>query len=397
MLGIDRIYCDFAIRTVMSAVLDLMQTPVVEVLGKQRVGKKDTLGMDAVPENSIRASVNDFFANAILVTEETDEDNRANWPEDPDPDKQPLMFFCDPMDRSAQFGQFLKTFPSAYGESELSLVGDIITHSEAKNFWAKEVDKISPIMISGATVSVTCVSKGKIIVSAIMNVMTQTIFVACSSGVFSMYTTGDMGKMRALLSSIDLTMIEKKGKRIIFDSPKSLYRTEDDFLRFASFTGKEGYMENLMSSGILTEDQIHPYHDLPGGPSRVLFLSDFQPNDVPVGFVLANGEKIGEWIHWLAYVKFAKNSQGDNILRIYEINSARLHAKDSILMSPPPPYSIFRYKSGSIVGPYLHISRLRDFDHPSHFRSMVLVTNASNMRVRNIMSGKGYNDVSSSF
>ena len=397
MKGIERVYCDFAIRIIMRAMLDLLQTPVVEVLNKQRIGKKDTLGMDAVPENSIRESINNYFLNPVLVTEETDEITRTNWPEDPDPDKQPLMFFSDPLDRSSQLKKFLTTFPDMCGKKGVDLVGDVISCPGADAYWEKEIDNISPLIISGSTISVTCVSRGKIVVSAIVNIMTQTIFLACGSGIYSLHISGGVDKISELTSIINLSMIEQKGKKIIFNSNKSKYRKQEDFLRFASFVGKTGYAENLADSGILPDYQAHLYHNCPGGPSRILFLSDFQPVDLPIGFILANGEKIGEWIHWLAYVKFAKNVQGDNILKIYEINLERPWTKENILMSPPPPYSVFRHKSNSIGHPFLNLSRLRDLDHPSHYRSMVLVTKEDNMRIKNIVYGKDFHEVSSSF
>lgn len=400
MKGIERVYCNFTIQAVLGAALGLMQTSVLEALSKQKIGKRDTLGMDAVPENSIREAVNNYFVNPVLVTEETDEITRANWPEDPDPDKQPLMFFSDPMDRSSQFKKFLKNFPGTCGKSELDLVGDVIACPQSKKYWEKEIDAISPIAISGATISVTCVSKGKIIVSVIMNIMTRTIFVACSNGIYSMQVPMDVDKVkksRALMASANLEMIEQKGKKIIFNSDKNSYKKQEDFLRFVSFVGKTGYMENLADSGILPDYQTHLYHDCPGGPSRILFLSDFQPAALPIGFILANGEKIGEWIHWLAYVKFAKDVHGDKILKIHEINIERPWTKESILMSPPPPYSIFRHKGNSGEDSFLNISRLRDLDRPSHYRSMVLITKADNMRIKNIVHGKDFHEVSSSF
>ncbi|MDP1833932.1 MAG: hypothetical protein Q8L11_03295 [Candidatus Moranbacteria bacterium] len=396
MKGIERVYCDFAIRTVLGAALDLMQTPVAEVLKKQKIGKRDTLGMDAVPENSIREAVDGFFINPVLVTEETDHITRKHWPEDSDPDKQPLMFFSDPLDRSAKFGRFLRTFPDICGKSEIDLVGDVIACPEANSYWEKEIDNISPIMISGATISLTCVNRGNIVVSVVMNIMTRTIFVACLSGTYAFCVRGDVDQIGKIHSTINLKAVERKGKKISFCSSKNRCENREDFLRFVSFVGKTGYEENLTNSGILPDYRSHLYHDCPGGPSRILFLSDFQSAKSPIGFIMANGEKIGEWIHWLAYVKFAKDIQGKNSFNIYEVSLAQTLAKESILMSPLPPYSIFRHKSNSARSSFLNISRLRDLDRPSNFRSTVIVTKADNMRVKNIMYGKGFHDVSAS-
>lgn len=396
MNGIERVYCNLSIQAVLKAWMYLMQTPVVEVLNKQEIGKTDTLGMDAVPENTIRDMISEYFGDAILVTEETDEITRANWPEDPNPKKQPLMFFSDPMDRSSQFKKFLSNFPGVCGKSEFDLVGEIIAHPDTKSYWEKNIDPISPLIISGATIAVSCVSKGKIVISVVMNIISRTIFIACESGIYQMLISVEPNKLDSSLSLIDLKTIEQNGDKIVFSSEESIYKDQDDLLRFASFVGKTGYEENLRDSGILSDYKKHLYHSSPGGPARILFLSNFQPDEEPVGFILANGEKIGEWIHWLAYVKFAKDIQGANILRIYEINLKRPWTKESILMSPPPPYSVFRHKS-SALGSFLNLSRLRDLDRPSHYRSMVLVTRKGNMRIKNIMRGKNFYEVSSSF
>ena len=391
------IFCDFAIQAVLNAWAALMQTTVVEVLGKQDIGKKDTLGMDAIPENTIRDWIDKFFIDAILVTEETDEITRANWPEDPNPKKQPLMFFSDPMDRSSQFKKFLNSFPGACNKTDSDLVGDIIACPEVIDYWEKEIDeKHTPAMISGATISISCVSKGKIIVSVIMNIINKTIFVACESGIYYMEIPIEPNSINSSLNDINLNMIEKEGSKIIFESDDGVFREQSDLLRFASFVGKTGYVENLEDSGILPDYEKHLHHGLPGGPARILYLSQFQSKDLPIGFILANGEKIGEWIHWLAYVKFSKDNKGDKILRIHEINPKRHWAKESILMSPPPPYSVFRHK-GVDEGSFLNLSRLRDLDKPSHYRSMVLVTKRGNMRIKNIMRGKNFREVGSSF
>lgn len=396
MKGIERIYCDFAIRTVLGAALDLMRTPVAEVTRKQKIGKKDTLGMDAVPENSIREAVDGFFINPVLVTEETDHITRTYWPEDSDPDKQPLMFFADPMDRSTKFGRFLKNFPATCGKSEIDLVGDVIASPEAASYWEKEIDSISPIMISGATIALTCVNRGNIVVSVVMNIMTRTIFVACPSGVYVLHICGDVEQMGKIHSAINLKMVERRGKKIHFGFNKNRCKTREDFIRFVSYVGNADYADNLSGSGVLPDYRSHLYHDCPGGPSRILFLSDFQPSDSPIGFILANGEKIGEWIHWLAYVKFAKDAQGKNLFNIYEVTLVKPCTNDSILMSPLPPYSIFRHKSNSARSSFLNLSRLRELDRPSNFRSTVIVTRSDNIHIKNIMYGKGFHEISAS-
>jgi hypothetical protein len=158
----------------------------------------------------------------------------------------------------------------------------------------------------------------------------------------------------------------------------------------------KGYPENFHDSKILSQEDVAKYlhHDEPGGPSRILYLSEFQHKDIPVGFILANGEKIGEWIHWLAFVKYAKNSQNNPSLKIFEVKIKRPWTKEGIIMSPFGPYSIFRHKKGE--DKFLNISRLRDFDRPSHFRAMIVITFFDNETIINNMRRKNYNEVSES-
>jgi hypothetical protein len=127
----------------------------------------------------------------------------------------------------------------------------------------------------------------------------------------------------------------------------------------------------------------------------VLYLSEFYKDCGPIGFVLANGEKIGEWVHWLPFVKYSKNSHGEKALRIFEISIGRPWTKEAVLMSPAPPYSVFRHKRGEDL--YFNISRLRDFDKPSHFRSMIVVTPHDNERIITTMKQNGYHEVGESF
>ena len=59
----------------------------------------------------------------------------------------------------------------------------------------------------------------------------------------------------------------------------------------------------------------------PGGPSRILYLSNIQPKSHRLGFILANGEKISEWIHWLAFARFAKSHKDESLpaLTVFEV------------------------------------------------------------------------------
>ena len=140
------------------------------------------------------------------------------------------------------------------------------------------------------------------------------------------------------------------------------------------------------------DDFLH--HTEPGGPARALYLSELQNGHSPVGFILANGEKIGEWIHWLAFAKYARNHEGGKALKVFEISIERPWTKDGILMSTSRPYSIFR---GRDKDAYFDISQLRNFLTPSKFRSMIVVTPYDNDWIIFKMQQHNYREVSSSF
>ncbi|MDD5294997.1 MAG: hypothetical protein PHP21_03720, partial [Patescibacteria group bacterium] len=171
--------------------------------------------------------------------------------------------------------------------------------------------------------------------------------------------------------------------------------TPDDCKRFVTFLGKSGYRENLDDSMLFVENPdsfIH--HKTPPGPPRVLYLSEFQKSYKPVGFVLSNGEKIGEWLPWLPFVKFARNGNGYPALRIFEIYLERPWTKYGMLMSPPPAYSLF-CENGEES--YLDMSRLRNFDRPSQFRSMLVVLPIDNERIIHVLCQHKYREVTNFF
>lgn len=390
MEGIQKMYVNFGIQTVINAWKHLMGVSAEEALSEVRYGKTDTLGMDAFPEIRIKECIANFSSEAILVTEETDEISAGCWSENPDKFLQPLIFFSDPLDRS----KFLKRFLEKKTIDLFTKVGDIVSEQEATKYW-ESAEEETPMMITGATSSLTCVSKGQTVFSVIVNVITQTIFVACPAGIFYLKLP-PYNDVRSL-EKIDLDYVMRKGKEVKFVSAKKVCKTSDDFQRFVTFLGKTGYRENFDDSMIFLGDQAdkHLCHSEPGGPSRILYLSEFQNSCGPIGFILANGEKIGEWIHWLPFVKYAKNSDGEKALKIFEIYTKRGWNKEGILMSPPPPYSIFRHKKGE--DHYLNISRLRGLDRPSHFRSMIVVTPYDNEIMISIMRKHNYHEVSGSF
>lgn len=395
--GIEEAYCSICINAVVTAWRELMETPAVETLQKVSYGKGDTLGLDAIPEIIIADRLRSFDSHAILITEELDKVAKRRWPSDSDPVLQPLMFFSDPTDRSKQLRGFLERISR---EKPTAKVGELMKDVDATALWERQFG--APAAISGATTSITCVRKGAIIFSVILNYITRTIYVAVPNNVLWLeLPTFDEA------DAVNLAYVREHGKPLLFPPAKSTCRHPDDFKRFVTFLGKTGYRENFDDSMIFVESPNNFLHRTepgdpenpekvpePGGPARIFYLSELQKGYGPVGFILANGEKIGEWIHWLAFAKFAKDTRGGPALKVFEISIDRPWTKEGVLMSTSQPYSLF---CGEGSQAYLDISRLRNFSSPSRFRAMLVITPADNKRILYTMRQREYREISFSF
>jgi len=390
MQGIESAYCSVCINALIGAWRALMEASATEVLQKTPYGKGDTLGLDAIPEITISGRLYEFDKHAILITEELDSQAHRRWPTDSDPVKQPLMFFSDPTDRSIQLKQFFEKVSKGHPTEKIGRrMAEV--NSGPDKLWEKMFE--GPTSITGPTTSITCVRKGEIVFSAILNLITRELFIISDAGVcmYKLKPFDDPANERVRLE----TVIEK-GKKITFPSIRDLNYTADECRRFVTFLGKEGYKENFKDSGIFVENpKAFLHHTKPPGPPRVLYLSNLQTQECgAIGFILANGEKIGEWIHWLSFVKYAKSKNGSRALRAFEVVLERPWTKNGMLMSTSTPYSIFCIDKNLS---YLNISQLRHFERPSQFRCMLVVTRCDNERLIHILQQHQYREVTNSF
>jgi len=374
MLNIEEVHCTVAITAVLEANLSLMHATIEESLqSTPRYGKTDTLGLDAIPESIIANSLRNFDPGAVLITEESDASflsYRFSFPT-----YHPTFYLSDPTDRSSQLRDFL------FDHDPNKRVGDVILDPDARNQWEEKFG--SPASISGATSAITCIRHGTPISSAIVNFITQELFVALRAGAFRLR----LPPFEELESSqITLNYIRTNGQPIFFRDlermgPRRIERMRY-FVTFLGGPGKVGYAENFRDSGLIPphDCQTHLRYKQPGGPTRPLYLSTMQPEDQPVGFILANGEKIGEWVHWLPFVRFGKTESDPARLglSLYEIYQERPWTKDGILMSTPPPYSIFSKSTEHTKNFVIDVEKLRSFPNPSRIRSTLLVAPISN-------------------
>jgi hypothetical protein len=388
MQGIERKYCDVCINAVIGAWRALMEAAGAETLRKTSYGKGDTLGLDAITEITIKHRLEEFDSHAFLITEELDEQSRRRWPTDSDPILQPLMFFSDPIDRSNQ----LEPFYAHLSKDNVSAkIGNLMAACDAKKLWEEMFE--APASITGASSAITCVRKGEIVFSVILNLITATLCVVSDAGVY-LYQLGDFSDPAN--EDITLAMVLGKGQPLHFHCTRDQKYTADDCKRFVTFLGKSGYRENFNDSMLFMENpDNYLHHSTPPGPPRVLYLSELQKGFGPIGFVMANGEKIGEWMSWLAFVKFVTKDRARPILRAFEISLGRPWTKNDMLMSTSRPYSIFTTNDQGTS--YLDMSKLRNFERPSQFRSMLIVLPCDNERIIHVLEQHGYREVTGCF
>lgn len=388
MYEIEAIHCDAAIRAVLRANIMLLDaTPAEALETRETYGKPDTLGLDVIPEISIAASLRDFDSRAVLVTEEAEPpDLKPFFSLTGDVQHQPTVYVSDPTDRSFQLEQFLRR------QDPTTRIGDIVASTEAINGWEEAFGK--PASITGAFSAVTCLRFGVPICSVLLNFITQQLFVACKIGVF-MYDLPPCAELD--LRSITLQLLSSKNRVLHFRrfgaSPSDVRHMKN----FVTFLDTELYKRNFKGSYILSDvdNSLSDYllYTSPGGPSRPLYLSSIGPDDPPIGFILANGEKIIEWIHWLPFLRFgrAQGAPQDQALALYEIAEERPLTRDGVLMSTSRPYSLFKQVDVSPSGGELvvvNIDRFRDFLYPSRIRSTMVLAPLSNAWVSAVLEGQ---------
>ena len=183
MVGIEEAYCNTVIRALLLANYALLESTVIDALRRSGAwGKGDTLGLDAIPEIAVSECLMSFDQYAILLTEEIGEDANPLASTGPESHRGSRTFFvCDPTDRSPQLKDYLQRFMS---EAPARKIADIVKRDKTKEEWEKSYG--DPCSITGAFSAITCVRRGLPICSALLNYITQELFVACSAGVYRM-------------------------------------------------------------------------------------------------------------------------------------------------------------------------------------------------------------------
>lgn len=381
LFGIERDYLNAVINALIEANNTLRDTPVEEAVTKSHVAHKgDTLGLDQRPENTITDRLLNFDQYAILITEERGADSNPLAKDGPATVHGARTFYgCDPCDRSSQLCEFLKMH-----SEEHNRVSAVLQKRNAVELWEKSFGR--PASITGANAAITCVRRGIPICSVLLNYITQQLTVVCCAGIYQIKLPRNPSTV------VDFDFITQKGVRLCFLQPPIAHSK-----RVVTFVGKpeRGYPENFFNSRMVMEHDLKNslYYDNPGGPTRILYLSNLQPRTKPVGFIMANGEKFGEWIHWLPFVITAKQDKdaSASALRVFEVSQDHSLMRDGYLMMPTKTYSAFKdIDDGRVI---IDVDFLKSLDNPSKYRATLIVVPAGNEWAMSRVEQYGYREI----
>lgn len=377
MQGVEIAHCNAAIEAILAAYYAFFDATVEEALRPiSRYGKKDTLGMDAMPEITIIERLHQYDKYAVVITEETGSAAKHLHSAD-DPRRFRTVYISDPTDRSAQMKELLEGVTD-----QSTTVREVLLNPKTREQWESRFG--APASITGGSSAITCVRRGVAIFSVMVNYVTQQMFVSCSAGNY-------VADLPSAQTEMTLDTVRSAGRHLYFRNSRSCQ--QNDMRRFVTFMGKSGYSENLRDSKLMSGPEVEQnlFYSLPGGPLRVLYLSTLQPENKHIGFVLSNGEKVGEWIHWIPFISFARTENDENqaALRMFEVFQDRPWTKDGVLMATPPAYSIFKpvNESNEMV---INVGRFSDFVNPSRIRATLIATRPDNTWATRVVNQYGY-------
>lgn len=380
-------YCNGVIGIILKAATALWRLKISEaVQNSPMYGKSDTFQLDAIPEINLRQSYTSYDRTVVFVTEETGAQSHHPYTLSDNRRKFPITDISDPFDRSVPTQNFLTAQLEAGPKTTL---WELFAKPETKAAW--EAQYGGPAEITGGCTAITRVVQGVPIFSVIVNYITRQLVVSCSAGIYCLNLPEDLDK-------VNLDYIFDHGKRIYFPDIKH----QANQCRFVTFMGKEGYKENFEDSKLVPkEDMASNLHfGLPGGPLRPLYLSTLHPEQTRPGFILANGEKLGEWAHWLTFLRFGRkpHDDGDVALNMHEIFGTRSNIKDGVLMSPTPPYSLFRNlnqgegrREQDLY--ILDVGFFPRFPQPSRIRSTLVLAPSENEWISGPLLCNGYRQI----
>lgn len=318
----------------------LSQTPA-NAMRDAFIGKKDTKLFDAACESAIVNGLKAFNERCTIFTEEsTAVDGRRDF-------ANQASYFIDPFDRSSAFVQLL----TCARDKGASTVGEAFT-----------ADYNTLANLNAPFGSISCVRDGQIAFNVMLDYASGEVYVACKA----------MLKHGNIAICSDPEKLALYGDDIRFESRRG--RVFTCFLGRSDDSEKRQQYEKQLKDLDFQPGEAPPQHlQDPGGPARILFLADRCPADSKVACILSNGEKIGEWCGWLAYVAYSDD------LMAYDVCGKHLTQRDSILLAPPPDYSIFQIDSDGICR--IDLERILYLSKPVFYRGVLLVAHSRSSEI----------------
>lgn len=301
-------------ETAIEAYKRVLDLGVEEAL-TQGDGKEDTLNLDAVPEQVIIDKLKD---EGIVVTEEA-----GVVPEGARFNSSGRVYIVDPMDMSKQVIGFIKKYKKDESGNPMTIRGELEYRLS---------DDFSP-----GVISISEVEDGQLIANVMVNTSSGNLYLASPEGV----------KFYAIVDG------ELVGEREI--KPKA---SKGYVATTVGGSEKPHYYGNVSKLGL---NGIAKHVEQ--GPHRIFYLTDRYPYD-DVGGILSMGEKIIDWIGWLAYLKY-----GDGLaaLELYQEEPVVLERNGIVVpLSIAPEQSVFQENA-------LDLSVLNNYKNPSEYRSLVAV------------------------
>jgi len=342
----------YAVLTLKEIDKTIKETPLETLIEKPKSCKKeDALYLDVIPENMLkRLLIKKYDNNVVLITEESGEFNFELI------NKAEIVIFADPTDRSKFLKEFIEQYIKKNKNFSKKTFYELINEEkeDIKNQWEALVDE--PAQTSGACCSFTVIKRCRILFNIILNYITGDIIIACEDAIAYKNVNEIKEDDRSWTDFRTWTDIKFLANK---DSNENKF--------FVTYLGKQ-YRKFYEDANVIPS-VYQPLYSEPGGPMRILYLSNLA--DKKVDFILSNGEKIGEWLGWLAFCKYSKD------LIAYSIypDTKTFYARDDLLMTPSPPYSILEGENENFS---LNLEKLKYISNPSRYREMIIVLHKNN-------------------
>ncbi|MBF0232623.1 MAG: hypothetical protein HQK65_06235 [Desulfamplus sp.] len=356
------------IETLIEVQSNLKRTSIGRLIKKVDTAKDDSLFLDTLPEHTLKNKLTeDYDDDIVLITEEKGVFNHQVIKD------AEIVIFADPTDRSKHLKGFIEhqlkvdsritpdsLLNDLYAENPISAWQRFVGNREdatLKKYYSSSVSDLS-----GPCCSFTIVKRGELLFTLNLNYITEKICIACE----------DFIKLFPVQDVIDpqtgklLKNWHDKGTPIDF-------RQADQPTEYVTYIGKQEYQDYLQQTKLFDLNDYAPAEEAPGGPLRILYLASINTLGIP-GFIMSNGEKMGEWLGWIAFCKFSGAQ-----LEAYSLYPGTTFAKDDILMAPSPAYSIMEITKERLI---INFDKLLYFQNPSRYREMILVTHRNNETIK---------------